>query len=490
MNILVFDVGTSSMRGVLYQEDGRKLYSKQLKHQPVHGAGGRVVQNAFEFEEAMITIFQCCAEAAKELHVKIDAISMTAQRSSVVPVDKNGNPLSEIIMWQDTRSQGVCQEIKEYDDEVAERSGASINTVFSGSKMLYLKKDNPRLFDQAYKLVNIPEFLNIRMTGEFATDHTYGSRSNLMNIRTRSWDKRLLAIYGIPEEKLLKLYEPGAVIGTITETFAKQTGLAAGIPVISAGGDQQCAAVGQGAFREGVISVVAGTGAFLVAACNHVPDNLTKQVICSCSSVRNTYIVEASVLTCCSAFDWFLREFYDWENGIDYDRVNRELEEVYEKNLECEVLPYFQGRATPIWNPNARAVFGNISLSATRADFLKAILEGIFMEVKNNMDMMKQYVELDSAYISGGLTNSHIVNQMQSDVYGLPLYRLEESESTAAGALMIALQSMGAYKDLDEIFMAVQNPKHAEKYEMNGKKHEIYLTKQKEMNQLYNKIYA
>ena len=117
-----------------------------------------------------------------------------------------------------------------------------------------------------------------------------------------------------------------------------------GVPVITAGGDQQCGAIGQGVVKEGILSVTAGTGGFLVAALNEVPSNLEQDVICNVSSVKGQYILESSVLTCCSAFDWFKREFY---GNCSYDELNRDIASVPPGSHGCLCLPYFQGRSTP-----------------------------------------------------------------------------------------------------------------------------------------------
>ena len=157
--------------------------------------------------------------------------------------------------------------------------------------------------------------------------------------------------------------------------------------MITAGGDQQCGAIGQGVVKEGILSVTAGTGGFLVAALNEVPSNLEQDVICNVSSVKGQYILESSVLTCCSAFDWFKREFY---GNCSYDELNRDIASVPPGSHGCLCLPYFQGRSTPDWNSQARGVFSNITLGTTRADMLRGLLEGICYEIGNGIEAMKK----------------------------------------------------------------------------------------------------
>lgn len=490
MNTLVIDIGTSSMRGILFAEDGTKLAAHQVKYQPTKYPDGRIEQKPEDWTESLLKIAAGTAKEAEEQKVRVDALAVTAQRSAIIPVDREGRPLMDTIMWQDRRNADICKELEPYNELIFKKSGAAINTVFSGSRMAWIDRNCPQIRDRVSKYVNIPEYVMHYMTGNYTTDVTYGSRSHLMNLKERKWDTELLELFGIRQEQLCTLQEPGSTVGTVTAEFAARTGLPEGIPVITAGGDQQCAAVGQGAYREGTLSLVAGTGGFLVTAVDKVPEDLSKRLICNCSSVRGGYMVEANVLTCCSAFDWFCRNFYDWKQGeIDYGKINRELKELDGWISTALVLPYFQGRSTPEWNPSARAVFGELSLNTDRKELLKGLLEGICLEIQNNIRLFAKYAEVQEAYISGGLTNSAVINQLQADIYGIPLYHMEDSESTAVGALMVALEGMGVYSSLEDAFGAIRGQAKTECYRPRMEFYEAYANKRSRMNRMYYQIY-
>lgn len=391
---------------------------------------------------------------------------------------------------QKRRNAGICKRLEAQNDLIFEKSGARINTVFSGSRMAWILENCPEVCEKLYKFVNIPEYVMHHMTGEYKTDVTYASRSHLMNLRTRKWDSEMLQLFGICVEQLCEIEEPGSVCGTVTVDFANKTGIPKGIPVITSGGDQQCAAIGQGAYKEGTLSLVAGTGGFLVTALDEVPKNPDAQLIFNCSSVAGHYMVEANVLTCCSAFDWFGRNFYPLRDGaIDYALINQELEALKRKVSNAFVLPYFQGRSTPRWNPDARAHFGGISLADSRGDLAKGLLEGIFMEIRNNILLFGEYTEIDRAYISGGLTNSPVINQLQADVYGISLYHMEDSESTAFGALMVSLTGQGVYASLEEAFLNVRGNTTMDSYQPSLELFTSYEKKRKEMNKMYERLY-
>ena len=486
MNVLVIDVGTSSMRGILYRESGEKVFTKQLRYQPVHGDDGEVEQDPKDFEESLLLILRAFASRTELFGGCVDVISVTSQRSAIIPVDAAGRPLMNAIMWQDTRNREVCRDLEKYNGEIRRTTGAEVNCVFSGGKMRYLATEKPGIYAEAHKLVTIPEYLIHLMTGEYVTDHTYGSRSNLMDLASGSWSEEMLSLFGVEREKLCRLQEPGSISGYVTKTYADLSGIPAGTPVISAGGDQQCAALGQGAYKEGVLTVVTGTGAFLMTTCDRLPEEIPAGLICNASAVPGKYVLEANVLTCCSAFDWFLRTFYDWEQP-DYDWINDQLLTLRDQKDGCLVLPYFQGRSAPFWNPGARAGFSGISLHTTREEMLKAMLEGIFMEIANNIEAFSPFTRISWASISGGLTKSRVMNQMQADVYGIPLVHYQDPESTANGAFMAAMHRM-AGMEYETAFERLCALSEREEYEPDSGRSSWYRDRLSEMNRLYERI--
>lgn len=484
MNVLVIDVGTSSMRGILFQQEGKITEQYQVKYSPEYKGNGRVEQDAEIFRKAMTKIVKKITDCTE---YGIDAVSITSQRSSIVPADNHMRPLSPFIMWQDTRNHELCAKLESRNEVIRCRSGAKVNTVFSGAKMSWIRKELPELYKQTYKFITIPEYLIYTMTGDMYLDYTYASRSNLMDLKEKKWDLELLDIFRVEKDKLNPLVPAGCIVGYITGEYARNTGLKAGIPVISAGGDQQCATLGLGIYQGGDLSIITGSGAFLAGLTNKIPKNMDENLICNCSLVGDRYIVEASVLNCCTAFDWFCRNIY---NTQDYNQINRILEEAYERDTDCINLPFYQGRTTPIWNSAARGTFGNLDLSMDRDDLMKATVEGIFLEIKNNIQLLKRYLKIERIYVGGGLTNSKVMNQMQADIYGETIHVSSQTEATAAGALCMAWKSLGYVSTLEAGIRKIQKKQTEMTYTPNLDKQKIYQKKLNEMNQLYLRIYG
>jgi sugar (pentulose or hexulose) kinase len=308
-----------------------------------------------------------------------------------------------------------------------------------------------------------------------------------MNLKDCTWDTRLLKIFDLDREKLCELKAPGSIVGYTTTKFSEETGLQEGIPVISAGGDQQCGMLGQGVVEQGNVSLTLGTGGFLLTTCESVPEHLDWDVVCNASSDAGKYILEANMLTCTSAMEWFHHKLYEEKTDF-YGRLNEILQEIPAGARGCRALPYFQGRSTPDWNSGATAGFYGITLNTSKEDMLKALLEGICMEICNNINSFEKYIPVGKIMINGGLTKSEAFNQMQAEVYGKTVIRMDNTESTAIGALMVAAVTMKQYPDVKEAFLQIHKNSKAKEYHFHTEIHRIYEELQQQMNKMYQKI--
>ena len=488
MSILVLDVGTTSMRGILYGAQGEKLSVAQFPNHVKFLADGVVEESPADWENNTEAIIRAILADPSVDQAAVEAVAITSQRSSIIPVDRDGRPLMDTIMWQDVRNRDICRRIEHQNPHTFARTGSRVNTVFSGSKMTWVREERPEIYGQVFKFVNIPEYINYLMCGEYVSDFTYASRSGLMNLRDKKWDEELLALYRVDKEKLCELREPGSVVGRTTAEFEKRTGLKAGTPVIHAGGDQQCAAIGQGVTRTGNTEIVLGTGGFLMAACDEVPEALTDDVICNASSIAGKYVIEANVLACSAAYDWLGHHLYGMKE-INYRFLEQELES-FPEVTDCLVIPYIKGRGVPDWNANAKAIFADVSLSTTRTELFKSFVESLFLEFRNHLDIFRKYVPLGTVYVSGGMTKSQTVNQLLADVLGMEIVLRDDSEATARGAWLVALTGLGYYETVDEAIHAVGDAGAEKRYRPDPQKSAAYREKQARMNGLYQKTTA
>ncbi|HAL74721.1 MAG TPA: hypothetical protein DCM45_06495 [Clostridiales bacterium] len=485
MNILVIDVGTSSMRGILFDRQAVELQKHQIFYSPDYINDQQVEQDPIIWKNALIEI---CRVIRTSTANSIDALAITSQRSSVLRLDHNNEPIGPAIMWQDKRTVAACAELSAYNDIFIKKTGSRVNPVYSASKINWFRKYQPDIDGRTSKYVVIPDYLTYIMTGSLVTDHTYGSRSLLMNIRQMAWDDDLLALWEVPRTKLLDLVPPGSKTGSVYSEFSRATGLAEGTPVYTAGGDQQCSAIGQGVIEQGSAQITAGSGAFILSACDQFPDDFKGDIILGASAIAGRYVLESSILTCSSAFNWYGREFYPETSHGDFSKIDQAISDAMHHDHRLIVLPFFQGRGTPDWNSTATASFHNVSLSTTRGDFALALLEGIGYEINENLRVASQYLHgLDQIAISGGLTKNPVFCQIVSDITNFNLPRYASAETTAIGAWIIASVATGLHRTVPEAFKATGQTRQTQHYQpVNADR---YLSLKSEYATLYKKLY-
>lgn len=481
MNILVLDIGTSSMRGVLYDEDGHTVFTHQVKYS-VHSTGKNVEQSPTDWENALVEI---CRMAVRRGY-PIGALSMTSQRSSVIPVDRDGIPLRNAIMWQDTRNAEIVESLAPYAERITALTGARLNTVFSGTKMTWFRRNEPEKYDQTYKLCTIADYLTFLITGEFVTDETYGSRSLLMGIRSRKWEPELLETFEVEQEKLCRIVAPGSVSGTVTREFAEKTGIPADVPLISAGGDQQCGALGQGIFSDGALAVTFGTSACLLKHARSVPDNL-KGVICGAHAIPGNFVLEGSMLTCGAMFDWVRRTLF---MDSCFTIIERLIRTSPPGANGITVIPHFQGRGTPDWNSTVRGGFLNLSLGTTQADIARAALESIVYEIVNNIETMETLGGIsDTIHVGGGFTRNAELCRILADASGKTVVRgKENTEDTAFGAWMSAAVTLALYPNYAAAFENLHVS--LERTKSNPEYYDVYRRARERMNNVYTQLYG
>lgn len=488
--ILVIDVGTSSMRGILYDTSGKIRKKVQHHYRPKYVDNIKVEQNPLDWKKSLMEIISEMVSWTKRKVINIEAISLTAQRTSIIPVDQQGRPLRDAIMWQDKRTIAVCEQLEAHTEFVYQRTGSKINPVFTAPKIKWLKENEPEVYEESHKIIVIPDYLIFIMTGKFVTDYTYGSRTSLMNIETMEWDEELIHLFQIDREKLCQLIPQGSIAGYTSDKFNRKIGLQTSIPVISAGGDQQCAALGAGTIEDRSVQVTSGTGSFIIASSDRLQLDPEMRILCNVSAVPHKYILEASVLTTSTIVSWFASNFFADANersAIEVLLDQAEKSPVGSKNLIT--FPHFQGRGSPDWNAMAKGMFFNVSLETNKGDFARSILESIAFEVYENIEIIHGLLgEIVSIGIAGGLTRSVLFNQIQADIYGQKVSLPENQETTSLGAWISASVSLGNYSSHEEALSQAEKGAEQTMFHPLKENREIYEPLKTFRKELYRRM--
>jgi sugar (pentulose or hexulose) kinase len=341
---------------------------------------------------------------------------------------------------------------------VYRETGLTIDPYFSAPKILWFKKDEPRIFRAAHKFLLVHDFVLHRLTGEFATDYSNASRTMLFSVERLEWSARMCDGLDIPRELMPIAHAPGTPVGQVTRLASQATDLPEGLPVVVGGGDQQCAAVGVGVVRPGRVKATIGTGTFILAHEERPRFDPQRRLLCSCHAVPGKWVMEASMFTSGIVYRWFRDEFCAEEKrlaslvNIDpYELLNEQVRQSPPGSRGILLLPHFVGAGAPYWNPTARGALLGLALGHSRVDVIRSIMEGASFEVRRNIEVMRSLgIAVEEMRITGGATRSSAWNQILADICGLSAQRSRVEEATALGAAVLASVGAGIYRDVLE----------------------------------------
>lgn len=489
--IITLDVGTSSMRAIVYDDKGQCHFTAQREYHTEFIYPAMVEQEPATWKETVKQVLSETAAYLTESGIVPEAVAITSQRASLIPVDRNGEALRKAIMWQDKRTIAECEELKTQMSMNAlyRKTGLRINPYAVLPRILWLKKHNPGIFEKAFKLIGVQDYVVHTLTGEFKTDWTQAARTMLMDIKHFKWDEELLEIAGLSESKLCRLVPPGSVAGGLTGSMAGDTGLPQGLPVILCGGDQQNAAVALNVIAPGFAEANTGTGSFVIAYTEKPAFDRKCRVLCSASAIAGKWILEASIFNSGAVYRWFKEQFCKDHPALSaFDVMNEEAASSPVGANGVMMLPHFEGSGAPYWEPMAKGMFFNLSLGTKRADMVRAILEGIAMEISTNIALLETISgEIHQVSIAGGMAKSDLFAEIQANTFNIPLVRYENNEASSLGATMVAMVSLGVYPDVEHAVagMLENNPR---RFSPDKEKAAIYDTMMVRKHKLFESL--
>ncbi len=462
--VLAIDAGTTGVRSMFFDKSGNVIARAYAEFESIYPQPSWVEQNAEAWWEKSCETIQLALKEGKINPEQVVAISVTNQRETVVPIGEHGEPLRNAIVWQDRRTVKQCEQIGKMapPEQVYTVTGLTIDPYFTAPKILWIREHEKSIYDKTEKFLLVHDYIIYRLSGELITDYSNASRTLLFDIRGGKWSDTMLSLLGVPQDKLPAPHESGTQIGELNEQAARETGLRKGTPVIAGGGDQQCAALGVGVVREGMIKSTTGTGTFLLAYSNHVKLDSARRVLCSRHVVPNAFVVEASMFTTGSALKWYRDNLGSEEVHIADERGVDPYDILTEAAAECPPgaegvihIPHFVGAGAPNWNPHARGIFAGLALGHSRSHLIRAILEGVSYEIRSNIEVMRELgLPSQEVRVTGGAARSETWMQIQADILRTPVIRTEMEEATAVGAAILAFKGIGVF---DSVAKAAEN---------------------------------
>ncbi len=448
------DQGTTSTRFMLFDKQGRMVAVDQKEHQQIYPKPGWVEHDPDEIWARTREVMQAALAKAKCSPGDIAAIGVTDQRETTVIWNKrSGRPLYNAIVWQDTRTDAICNELAKEagQDRFRDRTGLPLATYFSGPKIRWILDNVPGARAQAEKgellFGNIDSWILWNLTGGIhITDVTNASRTLLMNLNSLDWDAEILKALDIPRSLL-----PG--IHSSSEVYGKAKGELEGVPVSGDLGDQQAALFGQTCYSAGEAKNTYGTGCFMLLNTGTEPvaskSGLLTTLGYKIGDQKAVYALEGSIAITGALVQWLRDNLGLIGKSSEVEALAASVED----NGGVYFVPAFSGLFAPYWRSDARGAIVGLTRYVKRGHIARAALEATAFQTREVLDAMEKdsRVKLTALKVDGGMVFNELLMQFQSDILNVPVIRPKVAETTALGAAYAAGLAVGFWKDLDEL---------------------------------------
>ncbi len=442
--ILAIDQGTTGTTCLVFDPDGKVAGRGYAELGQFFPRPGWVEHDANEIWESVQKVSRAALDDAGVAGKDLDGIGITNQRETAVAWDPGtGEPLAQAIVWQDRRTAGRCDELREQGHEgmVRERTGLVLDAYFTGTKYEWLLTEGG--VDRRALLGTIDSWLVFKLCGEHVTDYSNASRTLLFDIRERRWDGELCDLLGVPIGNL-----PEA--RSNAEEYGRTLQFGGDVPVCGMAGDQQAALFGQACHEQGQGKNTYGTGNFLLQNAGAGPPLLEQGLITTIAwglGDRVDYALESSIFVTGAGVQW-LRDGL----GIIADAAEtEELAASLDSNDGVYFVPALTGLGSPHWDPYARGTIVGLTRGTTRAHIARAALEGIAYQSVDAVHAQNAAlgIDLDELRVDGGATANGWLMQFQADVLGVPVVVPEITQTTALGAAYLAGIAAGTWSQRD-----------------------------------------
>jgi xylulokinase len=472
--LCAFDMGTTGVKVGILTPDGQVIGTAYQEY-GIQISGPQWVEQSVE--EMWAAQGAVCKQVLHETGIDpadIAAVGVSCQRATFVPVDADQKPLMNFIGWQDQRSIEQCEWMKREIgvERYYEIAGLPLDPIAAVSKIVWLKDNQPDLFERAHLFASTQNVHLTQLGVEDAPcDLPDAAYMGLLDVDNLTWSAELLDALGIPAEKMPRLVPSGTLVGEVSKAAAEATGLAEGTPVVTAGGDLQNAGLGMGVAEPGFVSVGIGTGGGVLIGTGKPLRHPDIALNCLPHAAEGMWELEGITLGSGAAYKWCRDTLGEAERalaaeqGVDpYEILNAKVTEAPVGANGLVMMPMLLGAGSPNWYPQARGVMLGLKSSTTKPEIVRAMMEGICLELRWIIESAEKLgTEIEEVRIWGGAAKSPVWNQIASNVYGVPAARTEVSDAGLVGASICAGVGVGMFESaLDGVHNMVRI---AERYE-------------------------
>ncbi|WP_299165802.1 glycerol kinase GlpK [uncultured Arthrobacter sp.] len=458
--VIAIDQGTTSSRAIVFDHQGNIVSSGQKEHEQIFPKAGWVEHNPIEIWDNTREVIGNALSKANLTRHDIAAVGITNQRETAVVWDrKTGQPVYNAIVWQDTRTQPIVDELAADGgvERFKQQVGLPLATYFSGTKIKWIldNVDGAREKAEAGDLLfgNTDSWVTWNLTGGtdggvHITDVTNASRTLFMDLETLSWDSSILDTFGVPASMMPEIKSSSEVYGTVHSSQLLRE-----VPVAGILGDQQAATFGQAAFEKGGAKNTYGTGNFMIVNTGeevvHSKNGLLTTVCYKLGDAKPVYALEGSIAVTGSLIQWLRDNLGLIKSAPEVEQLAKTVED----NGGVYIVPAFSGLFAPYWRSDARGAIVGLTRFVNKGHIARAALEATAFQTREVLDAANadSGVNMEDLRVDGGMVANDALMQFQADILGIPVIRPKVTETTALGAAYAAGLAVGFWKDTDEL---------------------------------------
>ncbi len=487
---LGLDLGTSSIKTVLFDVNGKEIAQSSIEYPLYQPHNGWSEQDPADWYLSAVQTVKNVMDQSGTPKEQVKGLGISGQMMGAVMLDKNGKVLRRAILWNDGRTTESCEHVRNIvgDGLFMKYTCTPARPGLTAAKIQWVKDNEPDLYAQAAHIMLPKDYLRYRLTGEYATEVSDASATQLLDVPNRCWSDEIMAAMEITESMLGKVYESQEITGYVRPEVANAMGITPKCAVVGGASDNAAAGVGTGIVTPGSAMTTIGTSGTVFAYSEEPVIDKNKSVYTFCMPVPGAWHFMGSVNSAGASLKWWRNNFYP--NDSEYEEINKDALFSAPGANRLIYLPYLNGEQSPHFNLTCRGSFVGLAAIHTKADMTRAVMEGVTYALRDIMTGIRNTgIEPENVRMCGGGSKSPFWRQLMADIYNLPvaLPDMNSENSAALGVAILAAVGTGAYKDVPEACNKIIKMR-AETYLPSQEKIHIYDKVYQEFDALYPKL--
>jgi xylulokinase len=439
------DLGTTSCKAAAYDQRGTRLGEESTSLSVIRPKVGWAEQEGEKYWHAFRTAFIRLTSDLSN-NQAISGIAISGQSPTLIILDQTETPIRKAIIWMDSRAAGQATQI-------AEKTGLYRPPTYNSPKILWLRQNEPKSYQQIRWIQSPSGFVSSRLVGKQVVDLT---DNEFYDFTKKKWNTPFLEQLNIPLQWLPQPIRTGDTMGLTTSKMSHELGIPENTPIIAAPFDGMASLHGVGVINPGQCAIVLGTSTGVGAVSTTAPPRSSKLFVARHFHKWDWWLIGGVMSMGGAAFDWFQEQIWNFNSPIAssrelYQEIENEVEKIKAGSGGLIFLPYLTGERSPIWDNAARGTYFGLSTMHTQAHLLRALMEGVGFGIQHNIDVMNEYDIHASEYIvTGGIGRSVIWTQIFADIIGRPIRIPRYLDSETLGDAMLVAVNQGLYRSHEE----------------------------------------